>query len=331
MKSEAIPLISSYKKEGLEFTVVKNNVGLEVTFVNLGGSIFSIKYDNKLMTSQVADVKDFLNPKIHNGKAVGRVAGRTRSEIVVDKAKVKLISNDGESVVHGGNEGISTKMFSQRTFSTQEHVHVVYTYFSKSGESGYPGNALFEVHYIVSNNKPKMKVKLLSYVTKTCPISITVHTFFSLGESSLKNISMKVGSKKYLEMDKDSFYTGAVKRVPACLDFSKEKPVCQDIDDPLLHKGKLDGYEHCFVFDKVDENVPQVELKGHKYGVNIFSDFDSVVVYSDKKVDGIKRDNSNEKCRRAISIEPQKDPSKSILISRGDEFSYFIRYEFFKK
>ena len=201
MKNEAIPLIDTYSVDGVEFVVVKNNVGLEVTFANLGGAIYSIKFHDREMVSQVKDVKDFLGDKVRNGKVIGRVAGRIKgNELKIDKKAYKLADNDNGNVLHGGKEGISTKIFSHRVFSTAEHVHVVYTYFSKAGESGFPGNALFEVHYIVPNNRATVKAKLLSYVSETCPVSMSIHTYFSLGEENLDKLAMKIRAKKYLDI-----------------------------------------------------------------------------------------------------------------------------------
>lgn len=332
MKNDAIPSINSYSKEGLEFVNIVNNVGFEVTFVNLGAAIYSIKYNGKLMTSQVEDVKEFSGEKVRNGKAIGRVAGRIKgSNLVIDKKTYKLMANEGENVLHGGKEGISNKIFSHRVFSTTEHVHVVYTYFSKAGESGFPGNALFEVHYIVPNDKTTVKMKLLSYVTETCPISMTVHTYFSLGEEDLEKLSLKVRAKKYLEIDPETLLLGKEKEVTPCLDFTKTKPILKDINDSSINKGKLSGYDHCYVFDKVDEELTQVKIESNRYRLDIYTDFDAAVIYSDNKKDGRKRDNSTKEFRRSIAVEPQMNPNKNLLISRGDEFSHFIRYEFSKK
>ena len=329
MKNDMIPLISSFSKEGIDFINVKNNVGMDVTFANLGAAIYQIKYEDELMTSQVKDVKDFLSHKIHNGKAVGRVSGKIEGGLFIGDNKYIVHPNDDEN---GKNkEGIGSKKFASRVFTTTEHVHVVYTYFSKAGSSGYPGNALFEVHYIISNNKPKLKIKMLNYVTETTPISMTVHTFFSLGEKSIKDLKMAIKAKKYLELDPATLSLGEVKEVSPCLDFTRMKAITKDIEDKSINTKKLAGYDHCYLFDKVDEEKSQIQIESKKYKVDIYTDLDAVVVYSDNTKDGIARDNSNEPYRRGISIEPQRNPKDNILINRKDEFSYFIRYEFSKK
>ena len=332
MRNDTMPSINTYKKCGAEFVEITNNVGMVTTFTNLGGALHSVKYLGEYMTYQAKNYEDFVKDEVFNGKTIGRVAGRIKaSKFQIGKKKHDLNANEGDNVLHGGKYGLSTKIFSTRVFNTTEHVHVVYTYFSKAGESGFPGNALFEVHYIVSNNKPKIKIKLLSYVTEKCPVSLTVHTYFSLGEENLKNTKLYVNASKYLSINPTDLILGEPVDVPSYLDFRKPKLVLKDIDNKNLNKSMLKGYDHAFLFDSIDEDVPQVVMENKKFKVSVFTDFDSTVIYSDNFAPGFEADSSSEKSRRGIAIEPQLNPSKSRLLSRGDEFSYFIRYEFAKK
>lgn len=332
MKNDAVPKLNNYKKHGVEFVEVTNNVGMKVTFSNLGASIYSIEYMGELMTSQVSNVEDFLKTNVYNGKALGRVAGRIKNgELKIGNKTFKLVPNEGKNVLHGGEDSLSHKLISARVFATTEHIHVVYTYFSKAGEAGFPGNALLEVHYIVSNNKPKLKIKLLSYVTEKCPISMSVHTYFSLGESNINNMKMQINSSKYLKINSKSLLVGEPLDVPSCLDFRQEKPILQDIKDPLLNEGRLCGYDHTLLLDEVRDDVPQIVLENDKYKVNIFSDFNAVNIYSDNYEDKIAHDNSKDLSRRGMAIEPQLDPSKKMLLDMHEEFDHYIRYEFSKK
>lgn len=332
MRNDAMPQINNYKVGDIDFVEIKNNVGMKVTFTNLGAAIYSIKYLNEYMTYQAKNVEDFLREDVYNGKAIGRVAGRIKgSKVQIGSKTYKIEPNEGENALHGGRNGLSNKLFSQRVFNTTEHVHVVYTYFSKHTECGFPGNALFEIHYILSNNKPKLKIKLLSYVTEKCPVSLTSHTYFSLGEPNLDNAKLTINASKYLDINPKNLLLGKAKEVPSYLDFRKAKPVLKDINKKEINQDKLKGYDHCFVFDTVDDEIPQVVMENDKFKVNVFTDFDSVVVYADNFDPKFAADSSKEKCRRGIAIEPQLNPSKDRFLSRGDEFDHFIRYEISKK
>lgn len=332
MQNDSMSKINNYKLEGIEFVEITNNVGMSVTFTNFGASIYSIKYDGKLMTYQAKDVKDFLREDVYNGKSIGRVAGRIKgSTLKLGNKTYKLKANEGENVLHGGKNGLSSRVFSTRVFTTTEHVHVVYDYFSDARHSGFPGNALFEVHYIVSNNKPKIKIKLLSYVTEKSPISLTNHVFFSLGEPNLKNTSLQVKASKYLEINPSDLIVGREANVTPCLDFRKMKPILKDIDAKEINQAHLKGYDHYFIFDEHDDEVSKIIMENDKYRLSVFSDFEAGVIYTDNFDPHFEADSSKEKTRRGVAIEPQLNPSKSLIMGMGEEFDHFIRFEFEKK
>ena len=105
----------------------------------------------------------------------------------------------------------------------------------------------------------------------------------------------------------------------------------KDINNKALHDGRLEGYDHYFVFDVKGEEFPQVVMENDKFKLSIYTDFDAAVVYSDNGDLKFEADNSPQKVRRGIAIEPQLNPAKSLILDRGDEFDHFIRYEFAKK
>lgn len=324
MKNDLMPVIDNYKEGGFDFIRISNNVGLTVTFSSLGAAIHSIKYLGEEMTFQTDNIEEFTKDYFYNGKAIGRVAGRIpNGEINLGKKVIKIKPNEGKNVLHGGKEGISNKEFSIRSFATSEHIHVVYTYFSNADEGGFPGYALFEVHYILHNNEPKLKIKLLSYVTEKCPISMTLHTYFSLGEENIDNMKMQINASKYVDIDPKDLLLKSVKPVPSYLDFRKPKFLMKDMNAKEMNQGMLHGYDHCFVLDEINESLPQISLENDKYKVEFFTDFDSAVVYTNNDTpDGI---------RRGVAVEPQLNPTGNRFLSRKQEFDHHITYYFTKK
>lgn len=331
MRSDTLPTINNFKYKDVDFVEITNNVGMKVTFSNLGASIYKIEYLGKLMTYQAKSLDDFMLERVYNGKSIGRVAGRIKDGLIkIGKKTYKIEPNEGKNVLHGGHKGLSTQMFSQRVFNTTEHVHVVYTYFCDSRHSGFPGNALFEVHYIISNNKPKLKIKLLSYVTEKSPISITNHIYFSLGESNLNNAKLQIKASKVVDMDPVDLILKEEMPIPSYLDFRKPKLIMKDISNKNLHSGKLAGYDNFYLFDEKDDETAKIILENDKFGVSIFSDFDSAVIYTDNFDPNFAADNSKEKIHRGIAIEPQLNPLGDRYLTRGEEFDHFIRFEFSK-
>ena len=70
--------IRTYTEQGVTFTEVINDKNLKVVFSNLGAAIFSIRFDNYVMTRNVKEISDFLIEKKYYGKTIGRVSNRMK-------------------------------------------------------------------------------------------------------------------------------------------------------------------------------------------------------------------------------------------------------------
>lgn len=320
-------MIREYKENGLDFIEIANNAGLKVIFCSLGASIFSISFSGDYMTYNPKDSKDFLRKNVYHGKTIGRVAGRIKgSKIIIDGTTYKLDTNEGNNILHGGNEGLSKKVFLVKTYTDDEGSHVVYSYFSKDGESGFPGDAKVEVHYLIANNDSSLTIEFNCKVSKKCPISLTNHSYFCLGEKNINNLILKISASNYVLMNNFDLTLKESVPVPYYLDFKNSKSLIKDINVEEINNGKLHGYDHAMLFD---ENGA-ISLEGKKYKLDISTDYDCVVFYTDNHDVGFEANNSEDIIRRGIALEPQLNPLKNRILKPGIEYKHFIKY-FFKK
>lgn len=51
--------INEWSSDGLQLIKVENNVGLTITFANLGASVFSIYLNDEIMTMTTKNIADF--------------------------------------------------------------------------------------------------------------------------------------------------------------------------------------------------------------------------------------------------------------------------------
>ena len=321
-------MIKEFKENGLEFIKVTNNTGLEVTLCSLGASIFSIDFSGDFMTYNPRNSQEFLRKNVYHGKTIGRVAGRiTGDKITIDNKTYLLAANEGGNVLHGGNGAFSEKVFLVKTCFDEKAYHVVYSYLSKDGESGFPGDATLEVHYLIPNNEASLTVEFNCKVNKKCPISLTNHSYFCLGEKNINNLKLKMDASNYVLMNNVDLTLKEAAPVPSYLDFRKSKSLIEDINIKEMNNGKLCGYDHIMLLDKNGS----VELEGTKYKLTISTDLDTVVFYTDNYDAGFVANNSNDKLRRGIAIEPQLNPLKDRILKPGEEFKHYIKYSFQSK
>ena len=324
------PVIEKFKQFKLDFLKVTNNAGMSVIFCNLGSSIFSIKYLGKHMTYQPKFPWDFKRKDVYHGKTIGRVAGRIKdSKIDIDGRVYKLAANEGVNCLHGGKGAISEKLFSYEFRNSKEKTEVIYYFFSRDGEAGFPGDASIEVRYTLWNNKPELNIELTCKVSEKCPISLTTHTYFCLGDKNINDFNLKINSSKYVEMDPVNLIMEKACEIPPYIDFRSKKSLIKDINAKEMNQGMLKGYDHFLLLDE-SNNKPQISLESKHFKVDISTDFDSVVIYSDNFDPKFRANNSREKIRRGFAIEPQLNVLGNRMLKKNEIFKHFITYEFDK-
>lgn len=323
-------MISKMNSNGMEFLTVTNNKNLKIIFNNLGASIYCIYFDDVIMTPQVKNERDFLNEDVRFGKNIGRVAGRIPNHtLVIDGKSYNLSCNERTNTLHGGHDGIATKFFNSIVETEAEFINIKYTYLSKDGESGFPGDAFIKITYKVSKNSNDIKIIFNVTTTKTCPISLTTHTFFNLGDENLDGLYLFVNSKKYVKASYETLVQEETLSIPDCLNFNKSRKLIETINDPLLNKGILAGYDHYLLLEETDK--PQIVLENSRYKLEINTDYNSSVFYSDNFVDSYKLNNSFRSQRRGLAIEPQISCMDNLLLQPNKEYNKYIKYSFSKK
>ena len=320
--------IEQYSESGLHFIRITNDAGLTATFCSLGASIFSIEFLGEKMTYNPKNPQDFLRKNVYHGKTIGRVAGRIKGDqIVVNNNTYKLATNEDGNVLHGGNGSLSEKVFSSIVSTEDKGTRVNYSYLSKDGEAGFPGEALVEVSYLISFDEASIRIEYSVKVSKDCPISLTTHTYFCLANQNIDKLSLLINSSEMVVIDNNDLTIKGSADVPSYLDFRKAKPLVEDINVKDINTGRLCGYDHILL---LDEGKPQIQLENNKFKLDISADLDAVVFYTDNYEAGFEANNSNQKIRRGIAIEPQLNPLKDRTLKPNKTFKHFIEYRFSK-
>ena len=179
------------------------------------------------------------------GCTVGRVANRTaRGRFQLDGKKYKLAVNNGPHHLHGGLRGFDKVVWSAEIVKGREAA-VAFTYLSRHGEEGYPGNLDVTVLMTLTNGD-ELRIDYTATTDRATPVNLTNHSYFNLaGGGNALGHELKVASKAYIPVDATSIPTG--KQVPVAgtaFDFTKRKPIGRDL---ARLTGKPIGYDHNFV------------------------------------------------------------------------------------
>lgn len=321
--------VNTYLKEELEFIEIKNDLNLRVIFCDLGASIFNIYFNNELLTRNVKNIKDYKLPNCYYGKTIGRTSNRLCGpNIFIGSKKYYIKPNEGNNILHGGSEGLSTKRFSYDINIQDEYVRVSFKYLSKHLEGGYPGNVLIKVDYFVYRLSNCVAIYYDASCDEDTILSLTNHTYFTLGENDISNLELFVRGKHYLDVDKSTLLPKTISIINKTMDFTRYKQIIKDINDESLKGKMLNGYDHFWYFDNNNINKVNVSIRNNKYQLNIYSDFEGTQIYTSNFRNSFKLDDNSSGIRDSVAIEPSDSFLQQNILLKDHQYKRKIIYQF---
>ena len=294
--------------------LIFNHNGFKVVLSQLGASIVEISYNDDVLTLTPINYEDLNRRDIYYGKTIGPVTNRIKDGLIkIDDKEYQLLCNEPGVSNHSGHLGLSNKLF----VATIQDNRVIFTHLQKINNV----NISYGIMYTF-NESNEIRVDYIVRASEPFMINLTNHTFFTLGESSIDNLSLEIHADKYIESDKDTLLPKEVKSIIDCLDFNKEKLIVKDINDSYLQDHKSKGYDHSFI---LKDN--KVILESTKYKLEIESDFSNVHIYSDNYEDKVKVKTSELLKNRGIAIEPTDDLLNRPILNKDEVYQRYIIYK----
>ena len=134
---------------------IANTKGMSAILLDYGAAIVSLNVAGKDGRSYDVslgydNVTDYENGTCFFGATVGRNANRiSNARITIDDVNYDLGANDNENNLHSGVNGTSNVMWEVKGYSDNA---ITFSYESGHLEQGFPGKAVMEVTYTVTEN-----------------------------------------------------------------------------------------------------------------------------------------------------------------------------------
>ena len=302
-------------KNGQNIEITNND--FKVTLSSLGASIVSIYIGDDILTMTPVKLEELNRKDIYYGKTIGPITNRVKDGLVkIDNKEYHLPLNEEGISNHSGDIGLSNQIFN----ADIDIDKVIFTYIEHIKD--------ITISYIViySFNDYQIRIDYFIRTNNKFVINLTNHTFFTLNEPNINNLSLKLDSDFYIESDKDTLLPLSIKPIIDCLDFNNEKLITKDIDDPYLMNHKSKGYDHSFILKN-----KMVKLSSPQYELDISSDYECAHIYTDNYDDGVKTKNSNVNFRRGVAIEMTDNILSRPIIDKDEVYQRYIVYTFKKK
>ena len=195
----------------MESFTIKNKNGIEVTAIELGASLTSIrvpdrhgKFQNIILAYPT--LEEYQSDAHYMGCVVGRYAGRIA-------AVNNLAKNDGDNHLHGGHVGWNKKHWNLACHkNTREESFFEFSLVSPDGDEGYPGEVAADVRYTLDHEN-RLTIKYRATSSKPTNVNLTQHCYFNLSgdpSSKIENDELQIFSNAYLPLNPAKIPTGEI-------------------------------------------------------------------------------------------------------------------------
>jgi aldose 1-epimerase len=235
-----------------------NAHGVEIRAMNYGGIITSIRVPDR--KGQLADIvlgHDTLEGYIPNPPYLGAVVGRYANRIAngtftLDGKTYTLPKNNGPNTLHGGVQRTFDKVVWDDE-ALKGKNGVAFTYLSKDGEEGFPGNLKIKVTYTLTDSN-ELVIEYEATTDKATVLNVSQHSYFNLageGTGDILGHEVMLNADRFTPVDSNLIPTGELRPVKGTpLDFMTPTKVGARIADNYEQLVLAKGYDHNFVVNR---------------------------------------------------------------------------------
>jgi aldose 1-epimerase len=330
------------------YTLANKN-GLKARVTDYGAILVSMEVPDKHgKSADITHGYDTLDGWLTNtsyfGSTVGRFGNRIKDgKFTLDGKTHTLATNNKPGGIpchlHGGGKGFDKVLWSSRI--TPDNG-VEFSYLSKDGEEGYPGNLTVKVTYTLTEAN---ELKWEASATTDAPtvLNIVHHSYWNLSGNPAATINdheLMLAAPHYLPTDIGLIPTGDIAPVAGTpMDFTKPRVIGErlDADTEALKFGG--GYDHCWVLEKGSGVRLAARLKHPESGrvMEISTDQPAIQFYGGNFLDGTVTGKGGVKYakRTALCLETEGFPDSpnqpafpSPVLRLGETYHHRMIHKF---
>ena len=322
-----------------------NSKGMAAKIINFGANLVSLLVPDA--NGNLEDVVlgfDTLEGYYGNGSFFGATIGPSANRIAgasfeIDGKKYQIDVNDGENNLHSHMEDGYHKRVWDATEGTDS---VTLTLEGQDGEMGFPGNKKITMVYSLSEDN-ELKLSYHVTVDANTIVNLTNHTYFNLSghkSGKIEDHLLKINASHFTPVVAGAIPTGEIASVEGTpLDFTKMKPIGQDINADCEQLKLVQGYDHNFVVDGADGTLREIaEAQDPKSGrkMKVFTDLPGVQFYAGNCIgEETGKDNAAYGPRKGFCLETQYYPDNihhpnfpQALFGPGKDYNSVTIYQF---
>ncbi len=334
-------------QEVFVFTLMNTN-GIKAKIINFGAAITELYVPDKNnnfddIVLGFADLKGYLKNEPYFGCVVGRVANRiARGKFSIENKNYQVPINNGNNCLHGGVKAFHKVFWNANIESIQETPSIVFSYESKNGEEGFPGNLLVKLTYTLTNAN-ELIINYEATSDQTTPVNLTNHSYFNLAGAKSANIlnhELYLNADRYAPSNDELIPLGKylpVRGTP--LDFTLPHKIGERINHI---RSTPVGYDHSYILNGKHEKVLGARVVDPTSGriMEVFTNQPSIQLYTSNFLNGTieGKDGVFYRQYQGLCLETQHLPDSvnqpyfpSILLKPGETYRHVAIHKFLTK
>lgn len=326
--------------------VLRNANNMEVCITNFGGRIVSVMVPDRegVMRDVVLgfdSIRDYIAIPSDFGASIGRYANRiNQGRFTLDGVEYVLPRNNYGHCLHGGPNGFQYQVYDARQTGPQE---LEFTYLSKDGEEGFPGNITCKVLMTLTDDNA-IDIRYEAETDQPTIVNMTNHSYFNLDGDAGSNSDhlLTIDADYYTPVDSTFMTTGEIAPVEGTpMDFRTATPVGARIDDfDFVQLKNGNGYDHNWVLNtQRDITHKCVTLESPKTGIvlDVYTNEPGIQVYAGNFLDGtiMGKKGIVYNQRASVCLETQKYPDTpnkpdwpSAVLRPGEKYNSHCVFKF---
>lgn len=325
-----------------------NNVELKVT--NYGCIVTSFKLPDK--KGELADVvlgydnlEGYISKSPYFGSIVGRYGNRIdQAKFSLDGQEYNLVVNDGTNCLHGGLKGFDKVIWGAQAFTAQDSAGIKFTYLSKDGEQGFPGNLNITVVYALTKDN-SFHIDYRATTDKPTVVNLTHHTYWNFageGSGDILQHELMLNANSYTPVNNILIPTGDITLVEdSPMDFRIPTAIGDRINSDYEQLKLAGGYDHNWILNKAVEG--ELSLAATAYEPNsghfmeILTTEPAIQFYSGNFLDGtiVGKSGKAYNHRNGFCLETQHYPDSpnkpdfpSVILRPGEVYKTTTIHKF---
>ena len=241
----------------VELYTLINAKGVKARLMTYGAILVSLEVPDR--DGRLGDIVlgyDALEGYVKNSPYFGAIVGRygnrlAKGRFALDGKTYTLATNNGENHLHGGLRGFDKVVWKAEETRPAGAVGVKFSYLSKDGEEGYPGNLAATVEYTL-NDANELAIAYTATTDKATPVNLTHHSYWNLAGAKIDILghALELPADRFTPVDKGLIPTGVLAPVKGTpMDFTTPMAIGARIG---LVEG---GYDHNYILNRTGEGL----------------------------------------------------------------------------